>query len=127
MMPAATGAEPVMNDFSGDGVPTYDYQCRSCGRITEVIHSMLEDGPRTCDACGGELRRVLYPTGIIFKGSGFYRTDSRKDAPAPTPSGDGAGAAASGADASKAAPGKAPASEKASDAATKPSEPASSS
>ena len=60
-------------------MPTYDYQCRSCGSVTEVIHSMLEDGPSVCERCGGELRRVLYPTGIIFKGSGFYRTDSRKD------------------------------------------------
>jgi putative FmdB family regulatory protein len=58
-------------------VPTYDYQCRSCGSVTEVIHSMLADGPSVCERCGGELRRVLYPTGIIFKGSGFYRTDSR--------------------------------------------------
>jgi putative FmdB family regulatory protein len=59
-------------------VPTYDYQCRSCGSVTEVIHSMLEEGPSVCERCGGELRRVLYPTGIIFKGSGFYRTDSRE-------------------------------------------------
>jgi putative FmdB family regulatory protein len=58
-------------------VPTYDYRCRQCGRTTEVIHSMLEDGPTTCEHCGGPLRRVLHPTGIIFKGSGFYRTDSR--------------------------------------------------
>jgi putative FmdB family regulatory protein len=58
-------------------VPTYDYQCRSCGSVTEVIHSMLEEGPTVCERCGGALRRVLYPTGIIFKGSGFYRTDSR--------------------------------------------------
>lgn len=60
-------------------VPTYDYQCRACGSVTEVIHSMLEDGPSVCERCGGELRRVLYPAGIIFKGSGFYRTDSRSD------------------------------------------------
>jgi predicted nucleic acid-binding Zn ribbon protein len=46
--------------------------------VTEVIHSMLEQGPSVCERCGGELRRVLYPTGIIFKGSGFYRTDSRE-------------------------------------------------
>ena len=58
-------------------MPTYDYQCRSCGAITELIHSMLEDGPTVCERCGGALRRVLYPTGIIFKGSGFYSTDSR--------------------------------------------------
>ncbi len=58
-------------------MPTYDYQCRSCGSVTEVIHSMLEEGPSVCERCGGELRRVIYPTGIIFKGSGFYRNDSR--------------------------------------------------
>lgn len=59
-------------------MPTYDYQCRSCGTVTEVIHSMLEEGPSVCELCGGELRRVLHPAGIIFKGSGFYRTDARK-------------------------------------------------
>jgi hypothetical protein len=41
---------------------------------------MVEDGPTTCERCGGELRRVLFPSGIIFKGSGFYRTDSRSSA-----------------------------------------------
>jgi putative FmdB family regulatory protein len=88
-------------------VPTYDYQCRSCGTVTEVIHSMLEDGPTACERCGGELRRVLYPTGIIFRGSGFYKTDSRsgtgdKAAAAPSASkatGDGSGRASSGSDA----------------------------
>ena len=58
-------------------MPTYDYQCRSCGVITEVIHSMTADGPTACPACGGSLRRVFNPAGIIFKGSGFYKTDSR--------------------------------------------------
>ena len=58
-------------------VPTYDYQCRACGNVTEVIHSMQEDGPSVCELCGGQLRRVLFPSGIIFKGPGFYRNDSR--------------------------------------------------
>jgi putative FmdB family regulatory protein len=58
-------------------VPTYDYQCRNCGHTIEVIHSMMEEGPTTCERCGGELRRILHPAGIIFKGSGFYKTDSR--------------------------------------------------
>ena len=74
-------------------MPTYDYQCRSCGSVTEVIHSMLESGPSVCERCGGELRRVLFPTGIIFKGSGFYRNDSRsasaseKDSPSASSEG----------------------------------------
>lgn len=63
-------------------MPTYDYQCRSCGNVTEVIHSMTEDGPTTCEVCGGPLRRILYPAGIIFKGSGFYKTDSRSSSSA---------------------------------------------
>jgi putative FmdB family regulatory protein len=85
-------------------VPTYDYQCRRCGTVTEVIHSMLEDGPTACERCGGELRRVLHPSGIIFRGSGFYKTDSRssgggKGATTPSPaakSGDGAEPATGG-------------------------------
>ena len=58
-------------------MPTYDYQCRSCGVITEVVHTMLEDGPSECVRCGGQLRRLVHPTWIIFRGSGFYKTDSR--------------------------------------------------
>ena len=75
-------------------MPTYDYQCRDCGNVIEVIHSMLEDGPTVCERCGGGLRRVIYPTGIIFKGSGFYRTDSRasgsgSDSPTGAPASSG--------------------------------------
>jgi len=68
---------------------------------------MLEDGPTVCERCGGELRRVMHATGIIFRGSGFYKTDSRsgasdKAAAAPSTSkasGDGSGTASSGSDA----------------------------
>jgi putative FmdB family regulatory protein len=78
--PTLPRVAPRINLWDHAGaVPTYDYQCRSCGSVTEVIHSMLEDGPSVCERCGGQLRRVLYPTGIIFKGSGFYRTDSRSN------------------------------------------------
>ena len=65
-------------------MPTYDYQCRACGTVTELIHSMQEDGPSACELCGGELRRVIFPSGIIFKGSGFYRNDSRASNSAST-------------------------------------------
>lgn len=68
-------------------MPTYDYQCRSCGHTIEVIHSMLEEGPKTCEVCGGELRRILHPAGIIFRGSGFYKTDSRSASSASVPAG----------------------------------------
>lgn len=79
-------------------MPTYDYQCRSCERVIEVIHPMTSDGPSVCEECGGALRRILYPTGIIFKGSGFYSTDSRSSTSSAStgssskPSGGGSGA-----------------------------------
>jgi putative FmdB family regulatory protein len=59
-------------------VPTYDYRCRDCGHTIEIVHSILEDGPDACERCRGPLVRVLHPAGVIFKGSGFYVTDSRK-------------------------------------------------
>jgi putative FmdB family regulatory protein len=58
-------------------VPTYDYQCRECGHVIEIIHSILEDGPEACERCRGPVMRVLHPSGVIFRGSGFYVTDSR--------------------------------------------------
>ena len=82
-------------------MPTYDYQCRSCGVITEVVHSMLEDGPSACERCGGDLRRVVHATGIIFKGSGFYKTDSRSSSSASVT---GSRAPSSSADPPKEAP-----------------------
>jgi len=79
-----------------ESVPTYDYQCRSCGVITEVVHSMLEDGPTVCERCAGQLRRVFHPTGIIFKGGGFYKTDSRSSSSATVPGGEKAAGQSSG-------------------------------
>ena len=58
-------------------MPTYDYRCRDCGHTIEIIHSILEDGPEVCERCRGPMQRVLHPTGVIFRGSGFYITDSR--------------------------------------------------
>jgi putative FmdB family regulatory protein len=87
-------------------VPTYDYQCRQCGHTVEVIHSMTESGPERCERCGGELRRVLFPAGIIFKGSGFYKTDSRSGAPSTSTSSPSPAKPASGGDTTS-APGSA--------------------
>jgi putative FmdB family regulatory protein len=85
----AAGPEPQLI------VPTYDYQCRSCGSITEVVHSMLEDGPTECERCGGQLRRVIHPTGIIFKGGGFYKTDSRSSSSSSVGGSSGGGSSGS--------------------------------
>jgi putative FmdB family regulatory protein len=58
-------------------VPTYQYACTECGEQSEVIQKFTDDPLTVCSACGGRLRKVFSPVGIVFKGSGFYRTDSR--------------------------------------------------
>lgn len=58
-------------------MPTYEYACDSCGRHIEVVHGFNDDPPRSCEKCGGDLHKVFHPVGIVFKGSGFYKTDSR--------------------------------------------------
>jgi putative FmdB family regulatory protein len=59
-------------------MPLYDYKCADCGRIVEIRHGFNETPDETCAACGGRLVRVFNPAPIVFKGSGFYVTDSRK-------------------------------------------------
>ena len=59
-------------------MPLYEYECRSCGTVTDIRHGFDESVSEACPACGGELMRRFSPTGIVFKGSGFYITDSRK-------------------------------------------------
>ncbi len=58
-------------------MPTYEYACTECGDRTEVVQSISDPPLTTCTVCGGQLRKVFSPVGIVFKGSGFYRTDSR--------------------------------------------------
>ena len=66
-------------------MPTYQYTCTHCGEPVEAVQK-FSDAPLTvCAACGGRLRKVFSPVGIVFKGSGFYRTDSRKSATAAAP------------------------------------------
>jgi putative FmdB family regulatory protein len=56
---------------------TYEYACSSCGRRVEVSQGFSEAPLETCDQCGGRLRRVFHPVGVLFRGSGFYSTDAR--------------------------------------------------
>jgi len=58
-------------------MPTYEYRCTACGQHVEVVQSFSDDPLTECGVCGGELRKVFAPVGIVFKGSGFYKTDSR--------------------------------------------------
>jgi putative FmdB family regulatory protein len=59
-------------------MPTYEYVCRSCGHLFEIVQSMRDDPLTECPECGGELRKVFAPPAIAFKGSGFYATDHGK-------------------------------------------------
>jgi putative FmdB family regulatory protein len=58
-------------------VPTYQYACTECGEQLEAVQKFTDDPLTVCETCGGRLRKVFSPVGIVFKGSGFYRTDSR--------------------------------------------------
>ena len=61
-------------------MPTYEYACRDCGEHLEVVQSFKDDPLTECGRCGGSLRKVFSAAGIIFKGSGYYVTDSRASA-----------------------------------------------
>jgi putative FmdB family regulatory protein len=61
-------------------MPLYDYACTKCGTISEVRHGFDEVYREPCAACGAPLRRVFNPAPVLFKGSGFYVTDSRGSA-----------------------------------------------
>jgi len=58
-------------------VPTYQYACKDCGHSFEQFQSFSDDALTDCPVCEGRLRKVFNAVGVVFKGSGFYRTDSR--------------------------------------------------
>jgi putative FmdB family regulatory protein len=58
-------------------MPTYEYACTQCGQHVEVFQRLSEAPLTVCGGCGGPLRKVFHPAGIVFKGSGFYATDNR--------------------------------------------------
>ncbi len=66
-------------------MPTYEYACKSCGEHLEVVQRFSDDPLTECPACGGLLRKVYGSIGVSFKGSGFYRTDSRSSSSATRP------------------------------------------
>jgi putative FmdB family regulatory protein len=69
----------VLTPQREETVPTYQYACTDCAERLEVVQKFSDDPLTVCAACGGRLRKVFSPVGIVFKGSGFYRTDSRAD------------------------------------------------
>ena len=66
-------------------MPTYQYTCTECGEPLEAVQKFSDAPLAVCPACGGRLRKVFSAVGIVFKGSGFYRTDSRNGSSAAAP------------------------------------------
>ena len=63
-------------------MPTYQYACTACGEELEAVQSFSDPSLTECPACGGQLRKVFSAVGVVFKGSGFYKTDSRSSSSA---------------------------------------------
>ena len=72
-------------------MPTYEYSCKLCGEHLEVVQSFKDVALTTCPNCGGDLRKVFGNIGIVFKGSGFYRNDSRSGQSSTVPAAGGSG------------------------------------
>ena len=66
-------------------MPTYQYACTECGHSFEQFQSFSEDALTVCPECDGRLRKLFNAVGVVFKGSGFYRTDSRSDSGSAAP------------------------------------------
>ncbi|MFI8460346.1 FmdB family zinc ribbon protein [Kitasatospora sp. NPDC085464] len=68
-------------------MPTYQYQCTECGNGLEAVQKFTDEALTTCPDCQGRLRKVFSAVGVVFKGSGFYRTDSRSSSSSSVGSG----------------------------------------
>jgi putative FmdB family regulatory protein len=77
-------------------VPTYQYQCTECGEALEAVQKFSDDALTECPNCAGRLRKVFSAVGVVFKGSGFYRTDSRGSSSSGAPAAAPAAKASSG-------------------------------
>lgn len=69
-------------------MPTYQYRCADCGHFFEIVQSFSDDSLTVCPQCEGALRKVFNAVGVVFKGSGFYKTDSRSTSSSSSSSSD---------------------------------------
>ncbi|MFJ1568081.1 FmdB family zinc ribbon protein [Streptomyces erythrochromogenes] len=76
-------------------MPTYQYQCTECGEGLEAVQKFTDDALTVCPNCDGRLKKVFSAVGIVFKGSGFYRNDSRGASSSSTPASKPASSASS--------------------------------
>ncbi len=81
-------------------MPTYEYHCDSCDKNFDVVQSFQDDPLTSCPTCGSPVRKVFGNVGIVFKGSGFYKTDSRSGGSSKTPAADAGSDGKSGSESS---------------------------
>lgn len=107
-------------------MPTYQYLCTECGHAFEQVQSFSDDALTVCPSCEGRLRKVFNSVGVVFKGSGFYKTDSRSSTTATSPAAStesaspAAASSSSSSDSSSSAPAASTSSSSSSGAAASP-------
>src|ERR1039458_4587242 len=80
-----TSKLPRFTCRTGDAMPTYEYECQSCHQRVEAVQRFTDPALTVCAHCGGELRKVFSTVGVVFKGSGVHKNDSRSPDKASTP------------------------------------------
>jgi putative FmdB family regulatory protein len=85
-------------------VPTYSYACTACDHRFDAVQSFSDDSLTVCPECGGRLRKVFNAVGVVFKGGGFYRTDSRSGSSASVPAANSDSSGSSGSGSSPSTP-----------------------
>ncbi|MFD3999543.1 FmdB family zinc ribbon protein [Streptomyces rubiginosohelvolus] len=108
-------------------MPTYQYQCTECGEGLEAVQKFTDDALTVCPSCDGRLKKVFSAVGIVFKGSGFYRNDSRGSSSSSTPASTASKSSDSGSSSSSSSTGSDTKSSASSSASSSSSAPASAS
>ena len=90
-------------------MPTYEYECQACHERVEAVQKFSDPSLTICPLCGGELRKVFSAVGIVFKGSGFYKNDSRPSEKSTTKKSAGASSESTSSTSSAATPAPSPA------------------
>ncbi|NUK35027.1 FmdB family transcriptional regulator [Streptomyces lunaelactis] len=85
-------------------MPTYQYQCTECGEGLEAVQKFTDDALTVCPSCDGRLKKVFSAVGIVFKGSGFYRNDSRGSSSSSSPASAGSAGSSTGTKSSESKP-----------------------
>ncbi|MGW7817098.1 FmdB family zinc ribbon protein [Streptomyces puniciscabiei] len=85
-------------------MPTYQYQCTECGEGLEAVQKFTDDALTECPSCKGRLKKVFSAVGIVFKGSGFYRNDSRGSSSSSSPASKSSSTSSSGSSSSDSKP-----------------------